>query len=310
MKRKVKRQVRKLLLLIIVLIIGFFYSKFENNNVSKENSNSVQNVVQEEKSLMVKDQILNVYYFNVGQADAILLELSDHYMMIDAGNNVDGPLLVNFMKNVGVEKIDYLVATHAHEDHIGGIDNIIDSFEINKFYMPDVVTTTKTFEDVIVSLENKNIGIDVPEIGELFNFGQMKFEVLYLSNDDSDLNETSIVLRGIYGNNSFLFMGDATNNCERVIMSNKSIIDSDVLKVGHHGSKYSSSIDFLKKVTPEYAIISTGVGNSYEHPHDEAIVRLEKIGAEIYRTDINGTIVVSSDGKSISVNTIKTELDG
>lgn len=310
MKKKVKKQVRKLLLLIIILVIGFLYSKFEKNNVIKENSNSVQTVVQEGSSSVFGDESLNVYYFDVGQADAILLEINNQYMMIDAGNNADGPLLVDYMKKLGVEKIDYLVATHAHEDHIGGIDNIINAFTIDKFYMPDVVTTTKTFEDVIIALEDKNVGIDVPNIGDSFNFGLMEFEVLYLGDDDSNLNETSIVLRGVYGDNSFLFTGDATDNCESVILKNKSFIDSDVLKVGHHGSRYSSSVDFLKKVTPKYAIISTGIGNSYDHPHQEAISRLENIGTEIYRTDINGTIVVSSDGRNISVSTIKSEVDG
>ena len=310
MKKKVKKQVRKLLLLIIILVIGFLYSKFEKNNVIKENSNSVQTVVQEGSSSVFGDESLNVYYFDVGQADAILLEINNQYMMIDAGNNADGPLLVDYMKKLGVEKIDYLVATHAHEDHIGGIDNIINAFTIDKFYMPDVVTTTKTFEDVIIALEDKNVGIDVPNIGDSFNFGLMEFEVLYLGDDDSNLNETSIVLRGVYGDNSFLFTGDATDNCESVILKNKSFIDSDVLKIGHHGSRYSSSVDFLKKVTPKYAIISTGIGNSYDHPHQEAISRLENIGTEIYRTDINGTIVVSSDGRNISVSTIKSEVDG
>lgn len=310
MKKKVKKQVRKLLLLIIILVIGFLYSKFEKNNVIKENSNSVQTVVQEGSSSVFGDESLNVYYFDVGQADAILLEINNQYMMIDAGNNADGPLLVDYMKKLGVEKIDYLVATHAHEDHIGGIDNIINAFTIDKFYMPDVVTITKTFEDVIIALEDKNVGIDVPNIGDSFNFGLMEFEVLYLGDDDSNLNETSIVLRGVYGDNSFLFTGDATDNCESVILKNKSFIDSDVLKVGHHGSRYSSSVDFLKKVTPKYAIISTGIGNSYDHPHQEAITRLENIGSEIYRTDINGTIVVSSDGRNISVSTIKSEVDG
>ena len=310
MKKKVKKQVRKLLLLIIILVIGFLYSKFEKNNVIKENSNSVQTVVQEGSSSVFGDESLNVYYFDVGQADAILLEINNQYMMIDAGNNADGPLLVDYMKKLGVEKIDYLVATHAHEDHIGGIDNIINAFTIDKFYMPDVVTITKTFEDVIIALEDKNVGIDVPNIGDSFNFGLMEFEVLYLGDDDSNLNETSIVLRGVYGDNSFLFTGDATDNCESVILKNKSFIDSDVLKIGHHGSRYSSSVDFLKKVTPKYAIISTGIGNSYDHPHQEAISRLENIGTEIYRTDINGTIVVSSDGRNISVSTIKSEVDG
>ena len=174
--------------------------------------------------------------------------------------------------------------------------------------MPDVVTTTKTFEDLIIALENNNVKVDTPNIGDIFLFGGCKFEVLHLDDDESDLNNTSIVLRCLYGNNSFLFMGDATSVVEKEILNSN--IDSDVLKVGHHGSRYSSSVNFLKKVTPKYSIISVGEDNSYNHPHSVTFTKLEDVDSNVYRTDNDGTILVTSDGKDIKLEKMDLSLNG
>ena len=311
MKRKSKKKdFGKMIITVLVLFAVFMYNEFILENDNKSLDEDTSDVLEsDESSVQLKvDGNFNVYYFNVGQADSILIENNGSYMLIDAGNNADGKKLVNYFNDMGIEKFDYVIATHAHEDHIGGMDNIINNFEVDKFYMPDVVTTSKTFEDVIIALEDNKVGLTTPNIGDTFTFGGCYFTVLYLSDDDSDLNDTSIVVRGVYGDTSFLFMGDATGNAEATML-NKTI-DSDVLKVGHHGSRYSSTLDFLNKVTPEYAIVSVGVGNSYEHPHDEALTRLENIGAKVYRTDNDGTILVTSDGENISVQTLDVNLNG
>lgn len=300
---KVKK--KHILLFIIVLVWGITYIRTldDNKRTFKEEINEDVTDVK-----MKIDDKLNIYYFNVGQADSILVENSDKYMLIDAGNNADGTNIVNYMKKMGIEKVDYLVATHAHEDHIGGIDDVINNFDIGTFYMPDVVTTTKTFEDVIAALENKSVGFSTPNIGDIFMLGGCKFEILHISDDDSDLNDTSVVMRGVYGENSFLFMGDASSNVEKNILYKE--IDSDVLKVGHHGSRYSSMINFLNKVSPIYSIISVGEGNSYEHPHGITLTNLNKVGSKIYRTDVDGTVFVSSDGKNIEIETLSVNLNG
>lgn len=302
------------LVLIVVLVFGFLYAEIEEKRkeeikkYKEENSKKPVFKLDEDSVKLRAEGDFNVYYFDVGQADSILIECNDEYMLIDAGNNNDGEGLVNYLKRLGVSKLKYVIGTHAHEDHIGGMDNILYNFDVEHFYMPDVVTTTKTFEDVIIALEDKQIAFETPKVGSFFFLGTSKFTVLHVGDESDDLNDTSIVVRGLFGNNSFLFMGDATSKVEERILDMK--IDSDVLKVGHHGSSYSSSDKFLKEVTPEFAIISSGDGNSYGHPHDEALNRLKNNNAKLYRTDREGTIVATSDGEIISFRCVETNING
>ncbi len=301
-----------MVVLIFIVIFAFIYAnREEEKKENKGTLSEIKNIDVEEVKDFVKlkvDGDLKVYYLNVGQADSILIENAGSYMLIDAGNNSDGKNLVDYFKKKGITKFDYVIATHAHEDHIGGMDDVLNNFKVDHFYMPDVLTTTKTFEDVITALENNNISLEVPKIDEMFILGGVKFNVIHVGKEGDDLNDTSIVVRALYGDTSFLFMGDATSNVEKDILNK--YLDSDVLKVGHHGSRYSSTTTFLNKVTPEYAVISVGDDNSYQHPHEEGLSRIKKSGAKIYRTDRDGTIVAVSDGKDVIFNFYETELDG
>jgi competence protein ComEC len=230
-------------------------------------------------------------------------------MLIDAGNNADGPLLVDYIKNkLKINKIDIVVGTHPHEDHIGGIDDIINNFDIEDIYLPEVITTTKTFEDMITAIENKDLAISIPEKGERFKLGEAEFEVIYTGTNDKDLNATSIIINMLYGEKTYLFTGDTTEEVEDTILNQN--IDIDVLKVAHHGSRYSSSYEFLKIATPEYAIVSVGEENSYEHPHQEAINRIKKHTNNIYMTKDVGTILLTSDGKEIEIEYLNTNTNG
>lgn len=250
--------------------------------------------------------VVKVEYIDVGQADAILIENNKKYMLIDAGNNEDGDLLVNYFKDKNITDFEYVVATHPHEDHIGGMDNIIKNFNIKNYYMPDCYTTTKTFEEILDALEEKNLSFETPDIDSEFLLGDALFKVLYTGTDKRDLNNTSIVLRMTYKDVSFMFTGDATNTTEKKILAKD--LQSDVLKVGHHGSQYSTSDEFLDKVNPKYAIISVGTGNVYDHPKDITLNKLK--GIEVHRTDKEGTIRVISDGKNIDIETFKTNTNG
>ena len=253
---------------------------------------------------------LVIHFVDVGQGDCILIGQNNEYALIDAGNNEDGQLLVEYFKELGVKKFKYVIGTHAHEDHIGGIDNIINNFELDKFYMPDVITTTKTFEDVLDALLKKQKAFDTPKIGDKFKLNDLEFEVLYLGTDKSDLNDTSIVLKLTYKNTTYLFMGDATSKVEKILINEGKDLSSDVLKVGHHGSQYSSTATFLKKVNPSYAVIQVGQDNEYDHPKQVTLDKLNKLNTLTYRTDEQGTIILTSDGENITFETIKTNTNG
>lgn len=251
---------------------------------------------------------IEVQFIDVGQADSILIRTEHSSALIDAGNNEDGPLLVNYFKSLGITSFDYVFGTHAHEDHIGGMDDIIKNFEVKKYYMPNVATTTKTFTDILDALEYKKYKFYTPKIGDKYSLDDALFEVIYVGDDEDDLNSTSIVLRMDHGANSFLFTGDSPTKIEKLILDKN--IDVDVLKVAHHGSTYSNSMDFLKAVSPDYSVIEVGNSNKYGHPHDAVMKRLNSIGTSIYRTDKQGTIIMESDGFVLNIKTIKTETNG
>ena len=301
MKKNVKKIIN--IIILVLLILGtYYYEDIENYIINGKLERNISNVVNENINN------LEISYLDVGQADCILIRKNNRNILIDAGNNEDGDKLVNYFKENGIKKFDYVIGTHAHEDHIGGMNKIIDNFKINHFYMPDVVTTTKTFEDVLNSLEKNKVKFETPKIDSTFKVDDLKFTVLSITNNKEDLNDTSIVLKLTYENTSYLFMGDASSNIENNILDKD--IESNVLKVGHHGSGYSSSAKFIKKVNPDYAIISVGKNNSYNHPKNVVIKKLERIGSTIYRTDKQGTIKVISDGNNIKIETIKTDTNG
>ena len=256
---------------------------------------------------IVPGENLTVYVFDVGQADCILLECSGEYMIIDAGNNPDGKLVVKQLQSMGITEIKYAVGTHTHEDHIGGLDKVINAFDIGVLYMPANEYDSATYRDVVKAAEAKSIDKIAPEIGYVFYLGSAKCEVMAIDSENEDPNLTSIVIEVTFGNTKFLFTGDAEIENEEKRLWN----DIDVLKVGHHGSSTSTGEDFMEQVKPEIALISVGEDNSYGHPHKETMELLEEYQLDIYRTDIQGTIVVTSDGVKCVVETFESiDLEG
>ncbi len=292
-KRSKKNSTFEVIILIIVIAFTIY-----NNLVGSSTANNNRPV----------EGNIEVEFLDVGQADSILIRTKDKNALIDAGNNEDGPLLVEYFKSLGINTFDYVIGTHAHEDHIGGMDDVIKSFDVKKFYMPNVATTTKTFTDILDALEEKGYKFSTPKIDSKFSMGDVEFEVIYVGEDEKDLNSTSIVLRMDHGANSFLFTGDSTTKVEKLILDKN--IDVDVLKVAHHGSTYSNSLEYLKRVSPKYAVIQVGKNNTYFHPHEAILKRLNSINAQVYRTDEMGTIVMESDGNVLNIKTIKTQTNG
>ena len=271
----------------------------------KENKEIVTNV---SENIIINKDKLNILYFDVGQADSTLIVYKDKTMLIDAGNSRDGELIVNGIKALGISRLDYVIGTHVHEDHVGGMSYIIDSFDIGVFYLPyDTMTTANYYKKLLNSLRKKELQITEVNKGDKFAINELDFEIMSVDNSEpEDANDTSIVIELTYGEQKYLFMGDATEINEE----NRNWNDVDVLKVGHHGSNTSSSQKFLNQVLPEISIISVGKDNSYGLPKDKILERLNKLNTQIYRTDKDGTIQLLSDGKINEIVKIDISFDG
>ncbi len=249
---------------------------------------------------------LRVSFIDVGQGDSEFIELPNgETMLIDAGTNETGKNVVDYIKSLGYTSINYVVGTHPHEDHIGGLDDVIKTFDIGSIYMPKVTADTKTFEDVLDAAESKNLMINTAKSGvAIMDTEDLSIKFLAPTLDSyENTNDYSAVVKVVYGETSYLFTGDAEEFSENLITDD---VNADVLKVGHHGSSTSTSTEFLKKVSPSSAVISCGKDNSYGHPHSETLQKLADMGTEVYRTDELGTIVSVSDGKTITFDTNNT----
>ena len=246
--------------------------------------------------------LMRVHFIDVGQADSAFIELGNgQTMLIDAGRS--GGDVVDYIRNLQYETIDYVVASHPHDDHIGGMATVLNSFNIGKMYMPKQAHTISAFTNMLDVIENKGIDLYTAKVGtNILSSGNINIDVLApFSESNSNLNNASAVVRITYGKTVMLFTGDAEQVIENQLLN--SGIDADVLKVGHHGAGSASSSSFIKAVSPDIAVISVGEGNSYGHPHADTLAILNEVGANIYRTDEQGTIVVTADqNKKITVD--------
>ncbi len=247
---------------------------------------------------------LQAYFLDVGQADAAIIRYGKSTLLIDAGTNAGAKNLTATINNLGISRFDVVIGTHPHEDHIGGLDAVISQFDIGQVYLPKATATTNTFMDVLQAIQSKGLKISNPVPGSSFNIGEAQCTILAPNSDSyEDLNDYSIVIRVAYGDTSFLFTGDAESVSEKEMLSKGYTLESDVLKVAHHGSQSSTTRQFLEAVSPEYAVIPVGEGNDYGHPSQETLDKLTGAGIKIYRTDLSGTITFTSDGSNLTVST-------
>ncbi len=247
---------------------------------------------------------LKVHYLDVGQGDSIFIELpNNETMLIDAGEKENASKIENYLQDLNYDTLNYVIGTHPHTDHIGALATIIQDWQVQNIYLPKAIANTKTYENLLLTIKNKGLTVHAASQG-LKIIDSPDLQVYFLApvlDKYTNLNNYSAVLKIVYQDTAFLFMGDA----EALVEKSLNDVQANVIKVGHHGSDSSSSLDFVQKVGADYAIISVGANNQYNHPSLDVIARWQQSGSHVYRTDLNGNIIVSSDGKNITVQVEK-----
>lgn len=246
---------------------------------------------------------LVVHFLDVGQGDSILLQFRDKTMLIDASERGMADRIIAYLGDQNVERLDVVVATHAHSDHIGGLRDVISAYPVGEFVDAAQPHSTATYENLLALIEEEGIPYTAAERGQTIALDP-DLEILILNpaaEPIGEINQDSVVLKVTYNEISYLFVGDAEKPAEESMMEAGLDLDADVLKVGHHASRYGSSAEFLSAVSPAISVIQVGAGNSYGHPHEEAVERIEATGSRIYRTDLDGTVVVATDGTKLTV---------
>lgn len=295
MKIPIKRKAGSIITALIAVAVGLFFI-LENTDLFTQPSKPVSN----------PSGSCSVHFIDVGQGDSTLICAGDETILIDAGENNKGDEVLLYLSRLGIERLDYVIGTHAHSDHIGGLDTVINGIEVENIILSDLpekmVPTTKTYTDLLEAIQTRNVNLIVAEPKDTYNIGGGVLTLLAPVDDDyKDLNDFSVVSRFDYGSKSILITGDAEEKAEKDIMQSGAYLNADILKVGHHGSDTSSSRAFLEAVSPEVAVIHVGAGNKYGHPMAETFTKLSSLGAKYYRTDLNGSVVVTINGDNIEV---------
>lgn len=285
---------RTFFILIFIIISSFVFIAIKYINFK---------TIQTNLQYQINNNSCIVHFIDVGQGDCIFIQVNDKNILIDGGPNISEKKVKNYLKNLGIKNIHYLIATHPHEDHIGGLDAILKNFKVESVYAPKIITTTTDFKDIIFELNKESKKINIAKKGLTINLDDISY-MNFLSPEDKkydNINNYSTVIKLNYGNISFLFTGDSEMLIESELLSSNNNLSADILKVGHHGSKTSTSKEFLEKVVPKYAVISCGVGNDYGHPDKQVLNSLKLQGIESYRTDKDGTIIIYTDGNDVKI---------
>ncbi len=242
---------------------------------------------------------LYVHYIDVGQGDSELVCCNGEYMLIDAGEPDASDAVLEYLDRHGIDKLDYLVCTHSHSDHCGGLDAVVESLEVGTVFTSPYAGDSPSYEIFTDAVYDAGLELTVPELGESYRLGEASFSFIGPVEDYDSTNDDSLVMRLEYGDTSFLFTGDMTAKAEKDLINDGASLRCDVLKVGHHGSSGSSCYQFLYEAQPGIGVISCEKGNSYGHPHEETLSRLDDADVTVYRTDLEGSIVIFSDGMKV-----------
>ena len=248
-------------------------------------------------------QPFEMHFIDVGQALSVLVECDGQFMLYDGGNVDDGSLVVSYLQKQGVQQLQYVFCSHAHEDHVGGLAAVMAKFPAQHAYSPVTESSTKCFNDFVKYTQQQGLQLEVPSVGTVWPLGSATVTLLGPVTQYSETNNTSLVLRIDYGSTSFLLTGDMEKTAETDLVNSGANLKADVLQVGHHGSSTSTGYLFLNAVLPEMGVISCGTGNKYGHPHEETLSILRDAKVDVYRTDLQGTITIGSDGQNFTVGT-------
>lgn len=253
-----------------------------------------------------EDEQLTIYFVDVGQADSTIILCDDDVLMIDGGNVADSQFIFSLLRNtLGIQHIDYMIATHPHEDHVGGLAAALNACSVDVLYTSVMDYDTKAFHSMMKYAKSQGTSIEIPSPGDTFMVGSARVDILGPLRHYDNMNDMSIVCKISYGNTSFLIGGDAEWDAEHDLVEAGLDLSADVLRVNHHGSNTSSTYVFLRAVMPKFAVISVGEGNAYNHPDEDTLARLADVGAKVIRTDLSGTIECTSDGNSLDFKTEK-----
>lgn len=302
---KRKSPVAKLISLAICVVIVLSGALFEHFDMWDKLF--VQLELKPSLPVSTQSELLNVHYIDVGQGDCELIAYKDIFILIDGGERDNAQYLSNYLRNLGCDELDCVIATHPHADHIGALPSIIDEFGAKMVIMPELdesnTPTTATYERLLDSLIKAESEVIAALPNQLYEFSDLLLTILAPVGQYTNLNNMSVVCRLDFGESSFLFTGDMEKEVEAELLRlSRQLLPCDVLKLGHHGSDTSNTLDFVSAVSPDYAVISCGSDNKYGHPHAKTIKTLEDLEIAYYRTDRHGTVVFSSDGQKLSVN--------
>ncbi len=306
MARK-KFSYKSLLTVFILLLLSVTYLTYFTSDSSTNKWREVFNYFElSDVNINKNDYKLRVHFLNVGKADCIYISFGENNILIDAADKEENDNVVEYLKRQNVDKLNLVINSHAHRDHIGQMESVVNNFKVDEFIMPDIpeeiIPTYATYVSLLKALERNNVNVELAQVGRKINIDDMELEILAPCNDYDSINNTSVVVKLTYGTDSFLFTGDAEKESENDMIDREMNLKSEVLKVGHHGSNTSTTQKFLNKVKPRYAVISVGPDRN-KLPKDKVIKRLQSNGIKIYRTDENGTIVFLSNGNGLEIIT-------
>lgn len=303
MKRKTKKHFKEtgivgVIIAIIYIVINLFAPEIFVDT-------SLESPIETSDALVEFEENFQIHFIDVDQADAILITQGNNAMLVDAGENATKDEVKNYLTSQGITKLDYIVETHPHSDHIGAMYYIVDNFEVGKALMSGKTHTTQVYEKLLKSIKAKNVEKIVPKLKDEFTLGDATFEIVgptYESDYGSELNNYSRVIKFKFGNNTFLLTGDAEEKSEQDMLASGIDLKCDLIKIGHHGSTSSTTEEFLNAVNPKYAVISVGKDNKHNLPDGRVMNMLKNYNIPVYRTDESGTIIVTSDGNKITLN--------